>query len=176
MNARAGGFTLIELMIGITIMALLLLAAAPFTQAWVDGTRQMRARSNLLEAVGQARSLAMRNPQAIDLAASVQGVAAVVYDKDAHELCVVSRSADGSAWNICQAGDWRGRITQPADLSLLAGDEEDADEFVCAAYDSRGLLVASSYGGMPCITPASGASTEVSIRVGSQEVMHVALL
>lgn len=177
MNAAARGFTLIELMIGLTIMALLLLAAAPFTQAWVDGTRQMRARSNLVEAVSQARSLAMRNPHAVDLAQSGKGVAAVVYNKAEYELCVVSRKADGSAWNLCSDADWRGKIANPASLKLHSDDAEEPADFACAAFDSRGLLVKdATYAGSSCMNPSSGTASEVRIRVGNQEVMRVALL
>lgn len=175
-DRRAGGFTLIELMIAIAIMALLLLAAAPFTQSWVDGTRQVRARSNLLEAVGQARALAMRNPQALTAAEAAQGAAAVVYDSATHTLCVVPRNADGTAWNMCGTGHWRGQIANPADLSLASGADEDAAEFVCAAYDTRGVLVASSFGGSACIAPSAGSAATVFIKVGSQEAMDVALL
>ncbi|KAF1687218.1 hypothetical protein B1992_04335 [Pseudoxanthomonas broegbernensis] len=171
----AAGFTLIELMVGIAIMAMLLLAAAPFTRDWVDGTRQMRARSNLLEAVGQARSRAMRNPLALTSAQAGQGAAAVVYDKDGHVLCVISRTADGSAWEGCAAGNWQGAIANPGSLQLKVGQEEDAGDFVCAAYDTRGVLVASSYGGVDCVAPG-GTAADVFIKAGNQEVMDVALL
>lgn len=173
---RASGFTLIELMIAIAIMALLLLAAAPFTLDWVDGTRQMRARNNLLEAVGRARALAMRNPHALTAAEATQGAAAVVYDSATHTLCVVPRNADGTAWKMCGTGDWRGQIANPANLSLASGAADDAEAFVCAAYDTRGVLVASSFGGSACITPSAGSATTVFIKVGSQEAMDVVLL
>lgn len=172
----SAGFTLIELMIGITIMALLLLAAAPFTQNWVDGNRQMRARSNLVEAVSQARALAMRNPRALDLARAAQGVAAVVYDKDTFQLCVVRRNSAGTAWDDCAAAEWRGTITEPAGLRLASGAGPGAPDFLCAAFDSRGLLVASTLGDASCTGPATGAATQVTITVGSQEAVNVALL
>ena len=174
---RPAGFTLIELMVGIAIMALLLLAAAPYTLDWVDGTRQLRARSNLLEAVGQARALAMRNPRALTADQAVEGAAAVVYDNATHTLWVVARTSDGSGWDAFgAAGDWRGQIANPASLALAGGAADDAADFVCAAFDTRGALVDSSYEGAACTAPAAGAAASVFIKVGSQEAMDVALL
>lgn len=174
------GFTLVELMVGIAIMAMLVLAAAPFTLDWVDGTRQMRARSNLLEAVGQARSLAMRNPFALPTLDPATGtplaVAAVVYDGPGHSLCVIARAADNSTRSTCAAGDWRGDISNPGSITMTLGQGDDAEEFACAAYDTRGMLVASSFGGVDCVAPTGGDTATVHIKVGNQEAMDVSLL
>lgn len=180
----ASGFTLLELMITIVIMALLLLAAMPFTGAWVDGTRQMRARSNLIEAVGHARALAMRNPEAV---ASGEPVAAVLYQADEHALCVVSRAsgawpattclaagkscADEDAAKAADGVSWLGCISNPgADLALKAASVD----FHCAAYDSRGLQRdVADLSSSACASPGHAS---VSITVGSQESIDVSLL
>lgn len=183
-QARHGGFTLIELMIGVAIMALLLLAAAPFTMDWVDSARQMRARSNLIEAVGQARALAMRNPEAVS---SGVAVAAVLYQPGQNALCVVTRESGAWLASTCLADgkscadkdtgktatgvSWLGCISSPG--NSLAMKVADVD-FLCAAYDSRGRqldttdLVASA-----CVSPDSAS---VSITAGSQEGIDVSLL
>jgi|GEM_PF-366309 len=62
--SRPRGVTLIELMIGLFIMAMLLMAAMPFGAHWVSSNRQMEARSVLWEGVSQARAMALRNPSA----------------------------------------------------------------------------------------------------------------
>lgn len=184
---RTAGFTLIELMIGIAIMALLLLTAAPFTSAWVDGARQMRARSTVIEAVGQARALAMRNP---DAAAAGEPVAAVLYQADANALCVVTRSAGpGAAWRAdsCLAAgkdcrdekagkaadgvSWLGCIANPGRELVM---KVDAIDFLCVAYDSRGRQRESAdLATGTCVAPGNAS---VSIAVGSQESVDAPLL
>lgn len=180
----SSGFTLLELMITIVVMALLLLAAMPFTSAWVDGTRQMRARSNLIEAVGQARALAMRNPEATGTGAPVT---AVLYQSGQRALCVVTLESgtwsattcltDGKSCQGAEAGkaaegvSWLGCITSGgADLALRAGGAD----FHCVAYDSRGLQRdVTGLAGSACVSPDQSA---VSITVGSQESVNVSLL
>ena len=182
---RAGGFTLIELMIGIAIMAMLLLAAAPFTKSWVDSTRQMRARSNLIEAVGHARSLAMRNPQARPAG---EPIAAVLYQAEANALCVVERQ-DGSwsatsclaAGKSCTDADAGKKAAGVAWLGCIVGAGDDlalktqaGSDFACAAYDSRGRQqAAGDLAGTGCVAPGSAA---VAITVGNQEEVDVSLL
>jgi len=177
-----GGFTLIELMVTLAIMAMLLLAAAPFTLDWADGTRQMRARSNLLEGVGQARALAMRDPYRCGPAGGA--VAKLAYAADTQTLRVFMRARAGGE---CAAGwedapVWQGRITSSGGLALhavatpscpastqLPPVPAGSPAFSCAAYDSRGRQVAES----GC---ASQDQTCVAIAVGRQEPVYVDLL
>lgn len=56
------GFTLVEMLVVLAIMALLLLAAAPLTLHWVHGAHTAEAKSKLALAYEQAKALALRNP------------------------------------------------------------------------------------------------------------------
>ena len=55
------GFSLIELMIVLVLLAIIVLKAVPFTTDWVNGARVTDAQSVLVEAVGLAKSKALRN-------------------------------------------------------------------------------------------------------------------
>lgn len=176
---NATGVTLIELMITITIMALLVLVTLPLTSDWIDGNRQMRAKSNLLEAVGQARALAMRNPRA--LPTNVAGtddplaVAAVLYegrtDTTSPTLCVVTRMAAAPHdWNTstCAPDEdadadrrplWYGRIANAGELELKIGGAD----FRCVAYDSRGIQRVTEIDGVACVAPEAGSAVGISV-------------
>lgn len=181
-RSRPVGFTLIELVITIAIMAMLLLVAMPFTSDWIDGTRQMRARSNLLEATGQARALAMRNPYAhpAEKSGAPYSVVKLGYanGNDGSELAVYVRNKDG-AWETA-APTWVGNIANPRGLQFksvgstdYAGvDEFKADssnDFSCVVFDSRGRQQAES----GC---ASNLTHRVAVGVRNQEPVYVDLL
>ncbi|MES2532155.1 MAG: prepilin-type N-terminal cleavage/methylation domain-containing protein [Pseudomonadota bacterium] len=61
-RARSRGFTLVELMVTLTIMALLLAAAVPLTTTWLNGTRVQDAQSRLLQGYSIGKAIALRNP------------------------------------------------------------------------------------------------------------------
>ena len=56
------GFTLIELMVTLAILAMLLLMAAPLAADWVHGARTLQARGTLVQGFENAKALALRNP------------------------------------------------------------------------------------------------------------------
>ena len=59
---KASGFTLVELLVTITILCLLLFAAVPLVNNWVYSAQTREARTKLVQAYGTAKALALRNP------------------------------------------------------------------------------------------------------------------
>lgn len=61
-SRRARGFTLIEVVITITLMVIIMLIAAPLGADWLFSAQTREARSKLEQGFGTAKALATRNP------------------------------------------------------------------------------------------------------------------
>ena len=71
------GFSLIELMVTLAILAMLLLMAAPLAADWVHGARTLQARGTLVQGFENAKALALRNPCADPNATGTPAAAAL---------------------------------------------------------------------------------------------------
>ena len=71
------GFTLIELIVTLAILAMLLLMAAPLAADWVHGARTLQARGTLVQGFENAKALALRNPCADPNATGTPAAAAL---------------------------------------------------------------------------------------------------
>lgn len=163
---RAAGFTLMELMVTIAIMAFLLLAGLPFMNAWVDGVRQMQARNQLLDGIGQARALALRNPASL---AADQPVA--MLRMVGREAQVVMSPAGTTVWTAqlheAVVLNTVGK-TAPSTRTLKHGNDA---RFRCVAFNSRGIRLPNASN---CILPLT--IDRIAIVAGKQDPIHVELL
>jgi prepilin-type N-terminal cleavage/methylation domain-containing protein len=165
-RAHGAGFTLIELMITIAIMALLLLAALPFTRDWVDSNRQMQARHLMWEAMAQTRALALRNPQQV----TGDAIAARLL-RDQRSLQVLRADSDDVLWSGQLPRDAEFRFSGATDFSGAESLEASGDDFSCVAFGNRGQRLSAASG---C---ASGAShTRIAIGLNAQDPLYVDLL
>ena len=73
-KAHTLGFTLIELMVTLTILALLMVAAVPLATVWIDGARVQDAQSRLLQGYGVGKAIALRNPSKAQIPAAAAGI------------------------------------------------------------------------------------------------------
>lgn len=145
---RNAGFTLIELMFSLAIGAFLMMLCVPFGVAWMDGVRQLQARGDLVDAVGRAKSLALRNGSG---RAPGETVSRVVLEDDVLSV----REHDGSVL-------WSAELPRAVTLST------NADEpFVCTAYDSRAMAIDED----DCTL-----SPRLVVKVASREELDVELL
>ena len=161
------GFSLVELMVTVAIMALLLLAAMPFTRDWVDGNRQMQVRNQLWEAGAQARSGALRNP---DKGVGGNALAARL-DFDGSSRLQVSDNDGSVIWQATVAGSpllKRSSATPFADAAALKASSAG---FSCLAFNNRGQRVDAA-----CNGAISTTDTRIAIGVRTQEPMYVDLL
>lgn len=121
------GFTLIELMVVLVIVAALAAAALPFTNAWVEGVRQSNARSQVSQAVGVAQGLAMRNPRG-----ALQGQAISRMTIAQGQVTVRDLGAAAVVW---QASLGEG-------VAVL--NEKTGQPLTCVEWDSRGAVVVAN--------------------------------
>lgn len=70
----SGGFTLVELLVTISIMVVLLLAAVPYTSDWLYSAQTRDAQAKLMQGFGTAKALALRNPLQAPLPLPAAGV------------------------------------------------------------------------------------------------------
>lgn len=122
------GFSLVELMVTLAIVALLALVALPFSARWMDSDRQLQARGTLTEGVGHARALSLRNPGGI-----AHGAPAACLRLAAGNVLEVARLAVDQA---CAEGTvvWDGRLG----ASIALREPGTGTPFQCVAFDSRG--------------------------------------
>lgn len=79
---RQRAFTLVELMVTLAIMCVVLMASAPFLSDW-NYSRQIKdAQSKLLGGYGLAKSLALRNPTAVQSNLAAAGLKVVTGSSD----------------------------------------------------------------------------------------------
>lgn len=164
-KCREGGFSLIELMTTIAIMAFLALLGAPLTRDWVDGTKQMQARNALLEGVGYARALALRNP--LHLADDAPIALLRVSRGRAH----IDLTGVGTAWQTDLPSSVNLKTAGKADFGSVDAFASSSDVFTCVAFNSRGVRLPAA---TDCLLPLT--EERIAIGVRSKEPLYVEIL
>ena len=166
MSRRAMGFSLIELMVTLAVMAILALASMPFARQWVDSNRQMQARNLLWEAVSQTRALALRNPEHVTGSA----IAARLQQQD-RSLRVLRGAGNEVLWQgeLPRGGDYR--LAGADDYADADALQASANVLSCVAFDNRGQR-------LPAAASCSSGTTHSRIAIGmnSQDPLYVDLL
>lgn len=156
--AGARGFTLIELMIGIVIMALVTALAMPSYRTWIQNTRIRNTAEAILNGLQVARMEAVRRNAPVQLVLGT-GSAWTVGCATVTATCpatIQSRSSgEGSSAAITvtpSAGgtfifDQFGRRTTPAVGAGTATLDVDVDPSILSAAQSRQLRVTVDVGG-----------------------------
>jgi prepilin-type N-terminal cleavage/methylation domain-containing protein len=114
MNAffRQRAFTLVELMVTLTITSFALLASAPYLSDWTYGRQIKDAQSKLLRAYGLAKSLAVRNPAGAQSNDPAAGLKLETVGSDLF-LYVCKGDPDSAA---CDGADTNGVLVWKADF------------------------------------------------------------
>nr|WP_316639303.1 type II secretion system protein [uncultured Roseateles sp.] len=134
-RGRQAGFSLVELMVSVTIMLLLALATTPFTRAWADKAAVQQTQGQMRQALAQLRSQALRNASAAST-----GPAAVLVSLQGR-LCVFSGAP---ATLSCEAAGWSAVPKATITVNEVANQ--------CLALDSAGLPLSSTIGDTACTT------------------------
>ena len=106
------GFSLIELLITIAIIAFLAMVALPMTSAWIDGPDVTRAQTNFTRAYSLAKNIAIREG------------AAVTANGATSALCLFNNNGTQSISVRSQSGDVGDNARTAADCNNPPADPE----------------------------------------------------
>ncbi len=119
------GFTLIELMVLLVITAILAATAIPFAVGWASGARQMDGKNLFIQGLGQAKSLAVLNPQSVSAGSPVSRLRV-----NNNTYQVVDVASNSVVWSAAV----------PRNISLHVG----SSDFSCVQFDNRGLKLSGN--------------------------------
>ena len=142
------GFTLIELMVTLAILAMLLLMAAPLAADWVHGARTLQARGTLVQGFENAKALALRNPCADPNATGTPAAAALEakIEGTTVTLNVLALPQGGSGCALLGARpnpQWTARLPDGVGLTLNGTLLTTSSTPLTVNLDNRGLPAAS---------------------------------
>lgn len=150
------GFTLIELMITITLFALLLVVGVPLTQSWTNSAYQRDAAGLLKQGLSRTKSIALRNQ------GKVQDTA------PAAVLCLSGQSLKLLSLTSGQSIDCT--VTTPilwsTPLPAAAVIQVANVNLACVAFNNRGFPVSSG----SCTTGT------IQVTAGSEAAVNVPLI
>lgn len=158
--SRHRGFTLIELMIGIVVMALVMALGMPSYSTWIQNTKLRNAAESILNGLQLARSEAVARNQIVRFAlgaGSSWNVCLPDPDPDGDCVTIQSRATgDGSSAAITVV------TTPPATTTInfsalgqgtAATIDVDVDPATMSAADSRNLRILVSGGNVRMCDP-----------------------
>lgn len=149
------GFTLIEVLIVIAILAAVILLAAPLTGSWTADASIQESEGQLKEAIGRAKSIAQRNQM---MAVGETPVAAICIS-DTKALTVRKggeNTPPSCAVNPAGTQVWQAQISQKVAV------KNGVNTVSCICFNNKGLI--STAGNCAACT----SSTELNLAVGNQ--------
>ncbi|BBP74673.1 pilus assembly FimT family protein [Pseudomonas gingeri] len=150
---RSRGFTLIELMITITLFGLLLFVGVPLTQSWTNSAYQRDAAGLLKQGISRTKAIALRNQGAVQDSAP----AAV--------LCHSGQNLQLFRLTAGQAIDCA-TTTPPlwsSPLPAAASIQSAGVDLACVAFNNRGLAVSSSTCTTATLQVTAGSESSVDV-------------
>ena len=143
------GFTLIELMVTLAILAMLLLMAAPLAADWVHGARTLQARGTLVQGFENAKALALRNPCADPNATGTPAAAALEAKIEGTTVTLnvlaLPQGVSGCALLGARPNpQWTARLPDGVGLTLNGTLLTTSSTPLTVQLDNRGLPAAST--------------------------------
>lgn len=154
-SRRCVGYTMVELMVGLALMAVILMAGVPLTSGWVDDARINESVSQMEAGYAQARAIAIRNSEG-----SVDTVA------PAAVLCVSNGAIYVHAGLPSACGEdalWQANVAGGSNTTIKTADASAA--FVCVGVGNRGYPIDAVLAGTSCTT-----ETQVTVNRGGKSV------
>jgi type IV pilus assembly protein PilA len=133
------GFSLVELMIVITILSILLMMGTALTRSWIDRSQVNNAVANFKIAVNQAKVAALRNTYNQNLdAAAVH----LCLDTEKQKLNIIRPST--STTQTCNLNISSNHLLQSIDLAKGIYIHQANQSFQCLSFNAAGLVISDS--------------------------------
>ena len=127
------GFSLVELMIAISIMTFLLLIGTQLTRTWIDQQHLTMTKSALTNAVMTAKSTALKNNQNLSLNSPA---VSLCWESNTHQINVVQSLPNTLTLCDINSNVLIDQIQLPTGISLQ--DQDSA--FKCLAFEATGFI------------------------------------
>lgn len=159
---KVRGYTLIEVLIVIAILAAVVLLAAPISGSWIADSNIQEAEGQLKEAIGRAKSIALRNQM---MARGDAPVAAICISTERALTVRKGTSAEPPECSSTPKGEqvWQSQINQKVTL------KKDADTVSCLCFNNKGL---TTIGGT-CSACTSDTTLTLSVGSGTPETFAI---
>ena len=154
MNTSYKGYTLVELMVALTVSATVLATTIQLGRHWVEQAKISNSDGELTQGIGKAISIAVRNEQALD---SLSPVSALCRS-ETNQLSVLKANTTELPNCASREGTavWASSIPDDIDITANGVDME------CLCFNAYGLQTTNSCGS--CTT-----TTVLSVSAGSSE-------
>lgn len=155
MKSKTAGFTLIELAVGIALIALLATVGVPLTIGWIDQSRAGEAAGQVRLAYSKARALALRGQENVFLCVA-DGVIYVYGDNP------------GACGSTNPLPAWRARLAGGSATTIrLGSDPINGPVLSCFSFSDKGWLISRQIGQISC---SNTATTQITVTTGSKSV------
>ena len=131
---RQLGFTLIELMITITILAILLVMGSSLTQTWIDRSQVNNTITIVKNTMLQAKVAALRNPYN-----SLSNTPSVSVCLDSSNILHIIR-ANIASTEPCSTTSANNSLLQSTPLASGISIKHGTVLFACLSFNSRGMI------------------------------------
>lgn len=127
------GFTLVELMITITVLSLILFMGVSITRSWIDRSQVNNSINIIRNSLTQAKTAAIRNT---DNQAMTQPAVSVCVQND--QLLII-RNKNNDAAN-CSLTNSNNTLLKKSDLAKDIRIKQGNSSFSCIAFNSVGMV------------------------------------
>lgn len=171
-SSKPAGFTLVELMVTVAVLAILLAIATPSFTSIINGNRLASGANELVASLQLARSEAVKRNRSVAICRSTDGA-----------TCVAAAGAAGDAWagwiTVVDATDELLRTNtakQPLQVSVSPGIRSNVDRVVFRAdgmaRTAAGVLLEAQFG--VCIPTTQPAENQRFVSIGGGSRISVA--
>lgn len=129
------GFSLIEMMITIVILAILASVGVAFTSAWIQKARVHETRTKLIQSFGMAVAIAQRNSTGASLSDAAAGL------KLSGQNLIVCSGNPASCTSGSSAQQWKATLPNNTSVSI-GGASVDSDQTL--SLDNTGAALSSA--------------------------------